>query len=130
MAEDLFVQAEFLIPITRDALLSDGRKHKLVVWEWLDDQLFREFGGATRAPGLYEGFYRDPDTGTRVHDQSRKLIVAVPRSRVDDLRSLLQQAAVLFQQKCLYFNIAGEVEFITPLAKEGRSDESEPDELP
>jgi hypothetical protein len=119
-----FIEAEFLIPIVRDNLLSDGRKHSTKTWNLFDDQLWDLFGGVTKAPGLYEGFYRDPDSGERVRDQSRKFIVACESQRLSKLRSLLSDACVLFQQKCIYLSVAGQVEFIGPPQQNHEKDSS------
>ena len=112
MIQDRTVECSFFVPIRRDANLSDGELHSTEVWEWLNDELFDRFSGGTRAPGLYEGFYRDPDTKERVADESRKFIVALPESQLDELRTLLATACVKFQQKCIYLSAAGQVEFI------------------
>lgn len=105
-------ECEFFVPLKRDAILSDGELHATTAWEWLDNQLFVDFEGGTVAPGTYSGFYRDPDTGARVDDESRKFIVAVADDRLDDLRSLLRTACSVFQQKCIYLSISGRVEFV------------------
>jgi len=112
MPNDVIVECSFLIPMTRDALLSDGQPHSSKEWEKLDDTLFAKFLGGTSAPGLYSGFYADPHTGQRVSDQSKKFIVAVPRFQLDELRQLLIEACDWFCQKCIYLSIAGNVEFI------------------
>ena len=106
-------ECSFLIPIVRDAHLSDGEVHSTVSWEWMMDELWDRFGvGGTIAPGLYEGFYRDPDTGGRVSDQSRKYFIAIGDDAIPELRRLLGEACGVFCQKCIYLNIAGRVEFI------------------
>lgn len=107
-----FAECTFFIPIRRDSNLSDGELHSVEMWEWLDDELFERFGGRTIAPGLYKGFYRDPDTQERVPDQSRKYVVAVPQRRIRLVRDLLREACHRFCQKCIYLSVAGEVEFI------------------
>ena len=112
MIQKPFLECSFFVPIRRDANLSDGELHSTDVWEWLDDELFNRFAGRTIAPGLYDGFYRDPDTQERVADESRKFIVAVADDRLDELRELLAAACVKFQQKCIYLSAAGAVEFI------------------
>ena len=112
MVRTRFSECTFFIPIRRDANLSDGELHSVEMWEWLDDELFERFGGRTIAPGLYEGFYRDPDTKERVPDQSRKYFVAVSGTRIRSLRDLLRDACTRFRQKCIYLSVAGEVEFI------------------
>jgi hypothetical protein len=111
------LECGFLIPTRRDKNLSDGRLHSTDAWAWLEDQLF-EFGGASRATSLYEGWYLDPDTGEQVRDVSRKYVVAVPRRKLGRLRALLREACRVFQQKCLYLSVAGQVEFIKGVADE------------
>ncbi len=112
MAVDQFVECSFLVPIVRDANLADGEPHSTESWEWLTDELWDRFGGATMAPGYYEGFYRDPDTGERVSDQSSKFIVATSENQIPDLKQFLAETCNVFCQKCIYLNIAGRVEFI------------------
>lgn len=112
MTTDPTLECEFYIPRYRDKNLSDGQPHLTKAWEWLDNELDEEFQAGTMAPGLYKGFYRDPDTNERVDDESYKFIVAVPGSALNRLRSLLVRACVVFQQKCIYLSVAGQVEFI------------------
>jgi hypothetical protein len=47
MVRSSMVECSFLMPVHRDANLSDGRQHSYEVWEWLDDKLFEVFGGRT-----------------------------------------------------------------------------------
>jgi hypothetical protein len=112
MVHAAIVECSFLIPVRRDAILSDGELHSLESWNWLEAELFAEFKGGTLAPGLYQGFYADPDTQSRVNDQSRKYMVAVPSADLARLRELLSKACVEFKQKCIYLSVAGQVEFI------------------
>jgi hypothetical protein len=111
VARKRLLECSFLIPIRRDPNLSDGKRHQKPTWVWLEQQLF-VFGGGTRAPDLYEGWYLDPGTGETIRDQSRRYIVAVPPDRVTELRGLLQQACAMFAQKCIYLSVAGKVEFV------------------
>ena len=106
-------ECAFLIPIQRDAVLSDGELHSTEAWEWLRDELFVRFDGVSQAPGLYSGAYRDPDTGQRVNDESRRFIVALPEERVEELKVMLRIACEVFQQKCIYLSIAGSVELVS-----------------
>jgi hypothetical protein len=106
------VECSFFIPLTRDANLSDGAAHPAEAWQWLDNELFIRFQGRTIAPGEYQGFYRDPDTRQQVGDNSRRYIVAVPSQELDGLRSVLAGACVIFAQKCIYFSVGGQVEFV------------------
>ena len=112
MVHEPVLECSFFIPIRRDSNLSDGKPHKQACWRWMDRQLYVLFEGATIAPDLYEGFYRDADMGKRVGDKSRRFITAIPESRVDELRSLLSVAGRVFQQKCIYLSVAGHVEFV------------------
>ncbi len=112
MTSPTFVQCEFLIPQRRDSDLSDGKKHRKEAWEWLDEELFVEFGGGTVAPGWYRGAWRDPDTQSRVNDLSRKFFVALAAEEVQRLRDLLTKACTVFEQKMIYLNIGGKVEFL------------------
>jgi hypothetical protein len=112
------LECSFLIPIFRDGELSDGKVHKPWLWDWIEDELHVRFGGFTVAPGRFRGSYTDPDTEERVSDESVRFTVAVTESRVDELRNLLSGACVIFQQKCIYLSIAGQVEFIEPAKDE------------
>lgn len=111
MADGL-VECSFLIPLRRDANLSDGAIHPAQAWEWLVNEMYVRFGGATMAPGEYHGFYRDPDTQQRVDDASYRFIVALRRKELPLLRSLLAGACVIFAQKCIYLSVSGKVEFV------------------
>jgi hypothetical protein len=113
VAEGQLLECSFLIPIHGDADLSDGDEHRIEDWDWLSEEMFARFGGGTVAPGLWEGFYTDRDTGNRVADESRKYIVALPPDQFDPLRNLLAECCRVFSQKCIYLSIAGEVEFIS-----------------
>jgi hypothetical protein len=61
---------------------------------------------------MYQGFYEDPDTHQRICDESYMFIVAVEEARIEELRQLLSGVCVLFEQKCIYLSVAGQVEFI------------------
>lgn len=111
MAARKLLECSFLIPIRRDAHLSDGELHKQDLWDWLDGELF-DFGGATRSNELYDGWYPDPDTNQRVDDVSKKYFVAISKSRLPELRALLRVCCDEFRQKCIYLSVAGQVEFV------------------
>ena len=112
MPDETIVECSFLIPIRRDVNLSDGKDHEPETWDKLNAEMFSRFGGRTIAPGVYSGAYRDPDTGLEVPDESVKYFIAIPETMFDQLRQLLVEACNLFQQKCIYLNIAGKVEFV------------------
>lgn len=111
MAVRKLLECSFLIPIRRDKNLSTGRSHPKKAWKWLEGGLC-DFGGATRDMALQFGWYEDPDTGAPVSDFSRKYIVAIPASRLRELRAFLCAACKLFAQKCIYLSVAGQVEFV------------------
>lgn len=112
MPLERILECTFFIPIYGDEDLSDGEQHTAEEWEWLTTNLWLLFGGGTRAPGLYDGFYSDPDSGNRVNDQSRKYIVAVSEQQLGELRTFLAESCLMFHQKCIYLSLAGSVEFI------------------
>ncbi len=112
MGTAALLECSFLIPIWRDRNLSDGELHKREAWRWLRTLLYRRFEGATFAPGLHSGVYKDPDTGKPVEDKSRKYIVAIPEKQLKQLRALLSEACIRFAQKSIYLSVAGRVEFV------------------
>lgn len=112
MVQDPLVECSFFVPTRRDSALSDGVEHEPSAWRLLYAELFDRFGGVTRAPGKYQGYYVDPESGQRVGDESYRFVVAVPENRVPELRRLLIGFTVVFQQKCIYLSVAGRVEFI------------------
>jgi hypothetical protein len=61
----------------------------------------------------------DEDTQEIVRDESRRYTIALPDSRLDDLRRLLRSAANTFDQKAIYLSVAGIVEFVTPGPEDG-----------
>src|SRR5690242_6325501 len=105
------IECSFLIPIRRDRNLTHRRVHRVSAWSWLEKELF-EFGGASRSTALYEGWYVDPDTALPVRDRSRKYVIALPRKQLGRLRAVLREARGVFQQKCIYLSVAGNVEFV------------------
>lgn len=112
MAKKRLLSCTFLIPTRRDANLSDGKPHKAEALRWLEATLFEQFQGWTQPTALRLGCYLDPDTNEAICDESREYTVAVPSNRIKELRQLLAEACGVFQQKCIYLCVAGEVEFI------------------
>jgi hypothetical protein len=109
---DSVIECSFLIPVRGDSDLSAAELHSTLEWQWLTDEIWIRFGWGTCAPGDYEGFYSDPDTGARISDVSRRYIVAITEPQLNELRSLLAQACIVFHQKCIYLSIGGAVEFV------------------
>ncbi|MDP1710719.1 MAG: hypothetical protein Q8L46_02160 [candidate division WWE3 bacterium] len=87
--------------------------HPHTRWEFFDIELWNTLGAYTKAPGLYDGAYTDPDTQEKVADQSRKYILAVERKDLTRARQFLKEVVgPLFRQKCIYFEVKGEVEYV------------------
>jgi hypothetical protein len=80
--------------------------------EGLTRDLYHMFAGWSRAPGLVEGVYKDPNTGQPVADKSRRYVVALPHRELDRLRRYLREVGVVFKQKVIYLSVAGQVEFV------------------
>jgi hypothetical protein len=107
LPQESLLECSFLIPLRRDAEMADGAKHRAARWRWLDGLHFAQFGGATLAPGKYEGAYTDPDTGQRVRDKSYKYIVAIADDDIDRRRSLLREAAASFSKSASTSTLPG-----------------------
>lgn len=105
------VECSFFIPMRRDKEISDGKSHTAASWDWLQDELLELFDGWTLAPGEFEGRWKGPK-GSAIYDQSRQYIVAVKKSRLQNLRALLREACVVFRQQAIYLSIGGKIEFI------------------
>jgi hypothetical protein len=114
MGDSVLIECSFLIPTRRDWRLSDGAEQSPNSWKWLESNLLSLFEGVTPDRGLLDGFYKDPETGRIVVDQSYKYTVAVGENRIDELRKLLAEACAVFSQKSIYLSIAGHVEFVEP----------------
>ena len=117
------VECAFLIPIVRD---SDGSPHPPIVWRLLQDAIRALFPQGHSGPELMykdvetiQGEYVDEAARKVVGDVSRRYVVAIPRSKLPDLRQLLRKAANTFDQKAIYLSVAGEVEFVTPGPEDG-----------
>ncbi len=114
------VECAILIPTLRDSEISDGEPHGVAAWQWLEERILERFGGFTIAPGEYPGIWKSALTSSRVSDRSKKYYVAIAMTKVDELRAIVREACVVFQQQCLYLSVAGHVEFIEPKAKKRR----------
>jgi len=112
MARPQLVECSFFIPTRRDREMSDGRPHPEETWKWLATELYNRFEAETEAPGLYHGLWRSPKSGMQISDVSRRFLVAIARSKCDELRLLLREACEAFKQQAIYLSIAGAVEFV------------------
>jgi hypothetical protein len=112
MDQEQLVEAAFLIPIREDRDVGNGRLHPYTRWQRLTRDLYHMFEGWSRAPGLVEGVYKDPDTGQPVSDKSRRYVVALPQRELEHLRRYLREVGAVFKQKVIYLSVAGQVEFV------------------
>ncbi len=116
------LECAFLIPLVRD---SDRQPHEALAWKLLQDALFDLCGGYTGAETMcrlassVSGAYEEDGTSRRVEDQSLRYLVAVPKSRLAELRKLLRRAANTFDQKSVYLSVAGYVEFVNRREADG-----------
>ena len=108
----------FLVPEVRN---SDRQPHQPITWRLLQDEIRRRFPEGLSGPenfyrgvDLVPGEYPDAPGDPPISDRSRRYILAIPTTRIDEVRELLQKTAVTFDQKAMYLSVAGSVEFIEP----------------
>lgn len=65
------------------------------------------------------GEYEESDTSGITPDESRKYWIALPKDKVDELRTMLQRATNTFDQRAIYLSVAGNVEFVEGRSKDG-----------
>ncbi len=101
-----------LIPLTEDAT---GIVHPPDKFDaWLLETVER-FGGVTVIGIALRGLWFDPSLpreANPVEDHNNSYKVGVESSRVDELRDYVRETARDFGRKCLYFERAGEAEFV------------------
>lgn len=103
-----WLQCHFLVPLYRD---SDRLPHPPRHWAALRAELHSRFGGVTGPEGPIPGTYTNR-AGQRVDDESHRYTVALPPSRVDELRRLLVRVANTFDQESIYLSVGVEVELV------------------
>src|SRR6476646_8387383 len=108
MAEG-YVECAFMIPLVRN---SDRRPHNPLAMRDLEDSIFSTFEGLTGPERLYRipppvpGKYTDRSKN-RIDDENHRFVVALPKSRLDELRGVLKRACNTFDQESIYLSIAG-----------------------
>ncbi len=105
-------EAEFTIPMHRDPEISDGATHDPSAWDWLQGELCERFGRYWTQPGTGEAVWKSEQTGRILRDQVRCYVVALPKSRIGELRSVLKNAASSFSVRRIYLSNAGHVEYV------------------
>ena len=104
---DCIVEFFFLIPLR----LNNNRKVPNSYFNKLEDELFRLCGGH-RVEGRVKGAYKMAD-GSRQLDELLKYVVALPASKENVLREILQRCAVELDQESIYFGKTGaQIEFL------------------
>ncbi len=103
---------EVLIPCTDN---STGLVHPPELFDnWVIATVDR-FGGITVLGNGLLGLWYDEELKPEdnpVEDHNNWYKIGVEPRRVDELRTYIQQTANTFGQKCLYFERAGEAEFL------------------
>jgi hypothetical protein len=112
MSPDTLVECAFLLPIRRDAQISDGKFHDSDVWDWLYKELTSRFSVLVRAPGLYESVWKNPETGKVVREKSNKIYVAAKLDDLSMFREFLVEVCKKLHLKTLYLSVAGYVEYV------------------
>ena len=101
-----------LIPCTENAT---GMVHSPAKFDsWVLETADR-FGGVTVVGLALQGLWFDPDLpkeANPIEDHSNWYKIGVEDTRVDELRAYVRDTACRFGQKCLYFERAGEADFV------------------
>jgi|SRR5215216_3473745 len=107
------VQCEVMIPLVGN---SDKGPHRDATWAWLESK-FIELARGFSGPKIYKslssvsGAYMDPQ-GHLVRDENRHYIISLLSCRIDSLKTLLEEACLMFDQDFIYLNIGGQAEFV------------------
>ena len=103
------VACEILIPVLSDVTRQPWPADKVRAWR---DDLAAKFGGFT-IRGVVAGVWTD-ENGVQVADGSVCYLVAVEKARLPELRAFAREAARVFEQRCIYFQIVGAAELLYP----------------
>lgn len=102
----------------------DKQPHGHMAWREFDDAMNRTFvAGSTGPERLYQvapvpGKYSDTQ-GKLVEDESWRYYLALPLSRIDELRQLLKKACNTFAQESIYLSVGGKVELVFGRPEDG-----------
>lgn len=121
--DERLVQCEFFVPIVRN---SDKKPHQPSAWIALGNEIRRVFPAGHSGPEtfyrgdtLLSGEYEDSPQDPPIKDESRRYLLAIPETKVNDLRQLLRKAANTFDQKAMYLAVKGDVEFVIATDADG-----------
>ena len=107
-----YIQTSFLTPCNEDSTIGNGKPHPPGRLDWLKSELCENFGGWTKAPGIYNGSWVNPATKEIVDDESHQWLIAIPKSHLNKMRVFIGEVALRFRQQCIFFSYEGRVEFI------------------
>lgn len=121
--DDRLVQCEFFVPIVRN---SDKKPHQPSAWAALVNEIRKLFPAGHSGPetfyrgdALVPGEYEDRPNEPPIEDSSRRYLLAIPETKIEDLRGLLRRSANTFDQKAMYLAVKGYVEFVTAAETDG-----------
>ena len=106
------VAFEILIPLTDNFTGSLHQPQKFLDWV---KAAVGKFGGMTTLGLALEGHWYDrdlPPSANPVVDHCNWYKIGIPEGRIDELRAFTEETARLFGQKCIYFERAGEADFV------------------
>jgi hypothetical protein len=107
------VACEVVVPTVSGRTRLPWPPNKVPDWE---DACACLFGGISPVAIGVIGKWRNPAAPPGqgiVPDPQNRYEIAVDPARVDELRSFMLFTCVHFEQECLYFKIAGNVEFLS-----------------
>lgn len=105
------IACDVIIPTVPGRTRLPWAPNKLPDWESATAYLL---GGISPIALGVVGKWRNPAVSARkgiVPDPQNRYKIVVSDSRVDELREFLRFTCVHFEQECLYFTVAGNVEF-------------------
>lgn len=97
------VECVFLVPITDAWMLN-----RIPI---VEDALLESFGGFSMDNSTVKGQWKDSDGNVHA-DSSRRFTCAVNACQISKLRSIVRDVCREFDQQCIYFSVAGRVEFV------------------
>lgn len=106
------IACEVIIPTVSGRTRLPWAPNKMPDWESATAYLF---GGISPIALGVVGKWRNPAASPGqgiVPDPQNRYEIAVPNSRVDELREFLKFTCVHFEQECLYVNVDGNVDFL------------------
>lgn len=111
--DEKFIKTEILIPMREDKSFGTSELHSHFRWQLFKKKIFILFDGYTQCPGTYKGAWRDPDTKSKIDDDSLKFEVAVKENELEKMRDLIKNfVGPLFRQKVICLTVKGNIEFI------------------